>query len=101
MNVVMTVDWQVQEAKQRFSELLRRARTEGPQPITRHGEEVAVVVDIAWYREKTADSTDFAVFLAEMPHFEGLAEELDDAVRSTEDRDRELPDALFEQAPHL
>ncbi|MBG0817621.1 type II toxin-antitoxin system prevent-host-death family antitoxin [Planomonospora sp. ID82291] len=33
--------WQVQEAKQRFSEVVRRATDEGPQIVTRHGEEVA------------------------------------------------------------
>ena len=38
--------WQVQDAKQRFSELLRCAHAEGPQIITRHGQEVAVVIDI-------------------------------------------------------
>nr|BFE80969.1 hypothetical protein GCM10020093_035700 [Planobispora longispora] len=43
-------DWQVQEAKQRFSEVVRRAVSEGPQVVTRHGEEVAVVIDIAEYR---------------------------------------------------
>ena len=32
--------WQVQEAKQRLSEVLRRAQADGPQIITRHGEEV-------------------------------------------------------------
>jgi prevent-host-death family protein len=81
------MQWQVQEAKQRFSELLRRAHDEGPQAVTRHGEEVAVVVDIAWYRQATAGTKDFAVFLAEMPHFEGLADELD-TVRSLDDRGR-------------
>ena len=39
--------WQVQDAKQRFSELLRSAHAKGPQIITRHGQEVAVVIDIA------------------------------------------------------
>ncbi len=38
--------WQVQEATQRFSEVLRAVRDDGPQTITRHGEEVAVVIDI-------------------------------------------------------
>jgi prevent-host-death family protein len=42
--------WQVQEAKQGFSEMLRAVENEGPQTITRHGEEVAVVVDIDEYR---------------------------------------------------
>jgi prevent-host-death family protein len=40
--------WQVQDAKQRFSELLRTAHAEGPQVVTRHGVEIAVVIDIVW-----------------------------------------------------
>lgn len=42
--------WQVQEAKQRFSEVLRAAEAGEPQIVTKHGEEVAVVIDIAEYR---------------------------------------------------
>jgi prevent-host-death family protein len=45
--------WQIQEAKQRFSEVIRAVGTEGPQVITRHGEEVAVIVDINEYRRLT------------------------------------------------
>jgi len=41
--------WQVQEAKQRFSEVLRLVPEED-QIITRHGEEVAAIVDIDKYR---------------------------------------------------
>jgi antitoxin Phd len=40
----MGMTWQVQEAKNRFSEMLERARSEGPQVITRHGRSVARVV---------------------------------------------------------
>lgn len=36
--------WSVQDAKARFSEVIERARTEGPQTVTRHGRKVAVVV---------------------------------------------------------
>jgi prevent-host-death family protein len=43
--------WQVQEAKQRLSELLRSAHEDGPQVITRHGEEIAVVLDMDEYRK--------------------------------------------------
>jgi prevent-host-death family protein len=46
--------WQVQEAKQRFSEVLRRVETEGDQIVTRHGSEVAAVIDIAEYRRLRA-----------------------------------------------
>lgn len=42
--------WQLQEAKQRFSELVRRAEREGPQVVTRHGEEVVVVVPAEEWR---------------------------------------------------
>lgn len=38
--------WQIQQAKNRFSELIDRARHEGPQVVTRHGQPVAEVVAI-------------------------------------------------------
>jgi prevent-host-death family protein len=36
--------WQIQTAKARFSEVFRKARTEGPQRITRQGKEAVVMV---------------------------------------------------------
>jgi prevent-host-death family protein len=36
--------WQLQEAKNRLSEVVRKARNEGPQVITLHGSDAAVVV---------------------------------------------------------
>ena len=36
--------WQVQDAKSHFSEVIERAHSEGPQTITRHGTERAVVL---------------------------------------------------------
>lgn len=36
--------WQLQTAKARFSELFRRARSEGPQWVTRQGKEAVVVL---------------------------------------------------------
>lgn len=35
--------WSAQEAKAKFSELIRRAQTEGPQEVTLHGRHVATV----------------------------------------------------------
>ena len=55
--------WQIQDAKQRFSEMIRAVTTEGPQVITRHGEEVAVVVDIGEYRRLTRPAMDLARIL--------------------------------------
>ena len=39
--------WQVQEAKARFSELLRASTEEGPQLVSSHGKPTAVVVPVA------------------------------------------------------
>ena len=55
--------WQLQEAKQRFSELVRRALEEGPQTVTRHGEEVVVVVPVEDFRRMSGDKPDFKEFL--------------------------------------
>ena len=42
--------WALQDAKARFSEVVRKARTEGPQQITVHGREEVVVVSVEEYR---------------------------------------------------
>jgi prevent-host-death family protein len=55
--------WQIQDAKQRFSEMIRAVAREGPQVITRHGEDVAVVVDISEYRRLTQPAADLAGIL--------------------------------------
>jgi antitoxin Phd len=42
--------WPVQDAKGRFSELLETCLKQGPQLVTRRGEETAVLVSIAEWR---------------------------------------------------
>jgi len=64
--------WQLQEAKQRFSELVRHARADGPQVVTRHGEEVAVVVSIEEYRRLTDELPSFKDFLLAAPDLGAL-----------------------------
>jgi prevent-host-death family protein len=68
----MDAHWQVQEAKQRFSELVRRAHAEGAQFVTRHGEEVAVVLDIAEYRKLSGHDPDLKDYLVAMPKGDDL-----------------------------
>ncbi|MGH4020611.1 MAG: type II toxin-antitoxin system Phd/YefM family antitoxin [Pseudonocardiaceae bacterium] len=68
------MNWQVQEAKQRFSEVLRAVERAGPQTITRHGEEVAVVIDIAEYRRLTGPKKGLTGLLLGPPYLD------DDAV---------------------
>ena len=55
--------WQMQEAKQRLSELVRRALDEGPQVVTRRGEEVVVVLSADEYRRLTGKKLSLAEFL--------------------------------------
>jgi prevent-host-death family protein len=63
----MNSTWQVQEAKNRFSEVIARALTDGPQTVTRHGRPVVRVVSVAQApaAEKTDDN--FASFLLQAP----------------------------------
>ncbi len=66
------MDWQVQDAKQRFSELLRTAHVDGPQIVTRHGVQIAVVIDIAEYRHLKGEVADFKEYLRQGPGFDDL-----------------------------
>ena len=53
------VAWQVREAKQQFSRIVDAARESGPQVVTRHGREVAVLLSIEEYRRlRGADLSD-------------------------------------------
>ena len=63
--------WQLQTAKQKLSELVDRAVAEGPQVISRHGRETAVVVSVRDYRKLTADDG-FKDYLVSGPSLEGL-----------------------------
>ena len=63
------MDWQVQEAKQRFSELIRRTLAEGPQVVTRHGREIVVVVPADEFRRSAGERPDLAGFLLSGPDF--------------------------------
>jgi prevent-host-death family protein len=68
--------WQIQEAKQRFSDLVRSAQTLGPQFVTKHGAEVVVVVDLQEYRRLAGQAVDFKDYLLQAPCFDELPAEL-------------------------
>ena len=71
--------WQLQDAKQRLSQLIRQAEQEGPQIVTRHGHEVAVVLSAETYRKLSGSGGDFKAFLIRGPDLSRLEIE-----RSTE-----------------
>jgi prevent-host-death family protein len=62
--------WQIKQAQQRFSAVLRAASTDGPQTIARHGKDAYVVVDIGEYRRLTSPRPpDLTSVLAGRPLF--------------------------------
>jgi antitoxin Phd len=69
--------WQVQKAKARFSEVIEKAQRDGPQIITRHGAERAVVLSIADYRALTARKKDFIAHLLSGPKVDDFSIERD------------------------
>ncbi|MGD9879197.1 MAG: type II toxin-antitoxin system Phd/YefM family antitoxin [Reyranella sp.] len=62
-----TDNWTVAEAKARFSEIVERAQSKGPQVITRHGRTAAVVVSADEWERKTRRSGNLAEFFAASP----------------------------------
>ena len=69
--------WQVQEAKTRLSELIEEAHSKGPQIITRHGRERAVILSIDDYRTLTACKPDLKSYLLGGPKVDSFEIERD------------------------
>lgn len=69
--------WQVQEAKTRLSELIEEAHSKGPQIITRHGAERAVILSIEEYRALTACKPDLKSYLLGGPKVDSFEIERD------------------------
>lgn len=64
--------WQLQEAKQRLSALVRQAIEDGPQVVTLRGEDAVVVVSCAEYRRLKDGTPSFKDFLISLPELEAL-----------------------------
>ena len=56
--------WLLQDAKARFSELVRRVRAEGPQHVTVHGRDEVVVIAAEEFRRLKGDLTGEALVSA-------------------------------------
>jgi antitoxin Phd len=69
--------WQVQKAKTRLSEVIEEAQSSGPQIITRHGSERAVILSITDYRALTAHQPDLREYLLGGPKVNGFEVERD------------------------
>lgn len=63
----MSQVWQLQEAKNKFSAVVERALSQGPQVITRRGAEVAVLLSWADYRRLTMGQQKLSEFFRRSP----------------------------------
>ncbi len=59
--------WQLQEAKNRLSEVVREAQTSGPQIITLRGQEAAVVISPEQFRHLTRGEGTLVEFFQRSP----------------------------------
>jgi antitoxin Phd len=59
--------WQLQEAKNRFSEVVKKALNEGPQTVTRHGEEAVVIISKGEYDRLVRSKTSLLDFFRQSP----------------------------------
>ena len=65
------MEWQLVEAKNRFSEVVRRALDEGPQRITRRGEAVIVIAEDE-YRRLSKGRSGLIDYLLEGPSLDDV-----------------------------
>jgi prevent-host-death family protein len=59
--------WQMQDAKARLSEVVKRAESEGPQEITLHGRSVAVVLSRAAFEHLAHGGQSLVEFMRRSP----------------------------------
>lgn len=59
--------WTVAEAKAKFSQVIERARSAGPQAITKNGRRAAVIVSAEEWERKTKRTGNLAEFFAASP----------------------------------
>jgi prevent-host-death family protein len=62
-----TPNWTVAEAKAKFSEVVDRAMSDGPQTITRNGHDAVVMVGAEEWRRKTKRVGTLVEFFANSP----------------------------------
>lgn len=63
----MQRSWQIQEAKNKLSEVVDEAIEQGPQILTRRGEEVAVVLSVSDYLQLKKKQTSLSEFFQQSP----------------------------------
>lgn len=67
----MSRSWQLQEAKNKFSNLVERAQKEGPQIVTKHGKETVIILSVEDYKKITKPKLNLFEFIQNSP-FAGI-----------------------------
>jgi antitoxin Phd len=93
---VAAATWQLQHAKNRFSELVDAALRKGPQEVNRHGKPAVVVVSKEEYDRLTGASAKpqrtFIDFILNGPKIDGFDEIMEEVMREN----RQMPDSSFD-----
>lgn len=63
----MSQTWKLQDAKQKFSQMINEAIRSGPQVITKHGTEIAVVLAYEEYRKLLTSQQGLVDFFRSSP----------------------------------
>jgi prevent-host-death family protein len=63
----MSHEWQLQDAKNRFSEVVEKACDKGPQTVTKHGRPTVVVLSVKDYRRLRRKGSGLVDFLRQSP----------------------------------
>lgn len=66
--------WQLQEAKNKFSEVVRKATEEGPQTVTKHGKDSVVILSVEDFKKMERPKNSLIDFFQNSPL---ASEELD------------------------
>ncbi len=67
MGAATKENWSVASAKARFSEVMEKAKTDGPQTVTRNGRPAAVVVSIEEWERRTVRKGTLGEFFMNSP----------------------------------
>lgn len=63
----MDMIWQLQDAKNKFSEVIERALKHGPQLITRRGEKTVIIMSYKEYKRMKQSQTKLSEFFRASP----------------------------------
>ena len=63
----MKANWKLQDAKNRFSDLVNLAQKEGPQIVTKRGTEAVVILSMKDYRKIVNPKTNLVAFFRQSP----------------------------------